>query len=237
LTKYYNIRFIKNNCNWRYKGSVHEYIESNIGIMGKIDRVVLFQDRKYDADKSMGRYIKDKEFLLKDYIINPKEPRTLFYLAQTCSCLNENEESFRYYKERTQVEGFYEERFHSFLRMGELGEKLGKDWNELLQYYLEAYNIIERAEPLVKIAEYYRSLKKWNLSFLYCRKACDLDYPKECNLFIDRYLYDYYRWHLLGIVSYYANKFEDGKDGCFKAIKARPDIEIDKSNLKFYIKK
>ena len=239
ITKYFNIRFIKNNFGWRYNGSVHEYIYSDHisnGTYRVDDSIKIFQDRKYDVEKSMSRYKKDKELLLKDYSKDPKNGRTLFYLAQTCSCLGENEESLKYYTERSSVDEFLEEKFHSFLRCGEIREKLGMEWSQILSDYLSAYNIIPRAEPLVKIADHYRHNKKWGLSYFFIKKACDLNYPTNCNLFVDRYVYDYQRWHLMGIVAYYSGNFQEGYEGCKKALEYGK-FEIDKNNIKFYEEK
>ncbi len=237
ITKYYNIRLIKRGCNWRYKGSVHEYITCDDSNMVRLpDTIRLFQDRKYDVDKSSTRYTKDKELLLKDYNKDPEDARTLFYLAQTYGCLGENEEASIYYLKRTKVGGFVEEVFQSYLRLGELGTCLNKDWGYVIQQYLSAYNVLERAEPLVKIASYYNNQKEFFTSYMFCKKACELQYPEDAILFVDRKVYDYDRWHLLGIVSYYAGKYNEGYEGCRKAIKSM-NLDIDKNNIKFYEEK
>ena len=106
IDKYYNIRFVRAHQEWRYKGSVHEYIESRIEknrkqqVVKLPDNISLYQDRTQDDDKSGKRFKRDKELLLIDYIKNPKETRTIFYLAQTFSCLGEKEDAYYYYKYR-----------------------------------------------------------------------------------------------------------------------------------------
>jgi hypothetical protein len=199
---------------------------------------VLYQDRKEDAEKSSTRYAQDKKFLLKDYDKNPKDGRTLFYLAQTCGCLGEYEESFKYYKERSVVGGFEEEVFHSLLRMGEISSNmLKKPWNESLEYYLLAFEMSKRAEPLVRIASYYKNQNMWQLAFLFSKKSTEMEYPTDAILFIDKKLYEYDRWHLLGIISFYAGKYTDGYEGCLRALMHPYNVEIDKFNLKFYEEK
>lgn len=198
-------------------------------------RIKLFQDRKYDIEKSLGRYTKDKELLLKDYQGNPSDGRTLFYLAQTCACLNQMEECYDFYRKRIDAGGFQEEMFHSYLRLGEVGSSIGKHWNVVLDHYICAFELLGRAEPLVKLAEYYRSQNMWKSSYMFAKKACELEYPMDAVLFVDKRLYDYTRWHLLGIVAYYDKKYEEGIKACEIAIKNGPEFEIDKSNLKFYM--
>ena len=239
ITKYFNLRFIKARSGWRYKGSVHEYLvnpNQEYGI--KLDdRIVLFQDRKYDSEKSMYRYSIDKDLLLKDYETDPNHGRTLFYLAQTYGCLDDLDNCYDFYKKRVQAGGFLEEIFHSYLRMGEIGTKMGKSWNIILDHYICAFEILGRAEPLVKLAEYYRSQNMWKSAYMFSKKACELSYPKDAVLFVDKRLYEYGRWHLLGILAYYDQKYKEGFNACNIAIKMGPNFDIDKSNLKFYIDK
>lgn len=239
--KYFNNRFIKARKGWRYKGSVHEWLcKDNVTdpLVYKMgDDIILYQDRTKDDDKSGKRFIKDKELLLIDYQKNPEEPRTLFYLAQTCACLSHREEAFYYYKLRSEVEGFQEEKFHAFLKCGVLSEKLEHDWYTSFSFYMKAVEHSDRAEPLLKIADHYKMKKKWKLAYTFVKLACSLDYPKQAILFVDKHAYDYTRWHLMGIVAYYCGAYADGKQACLKAIEAGLNSKIDKSNLEFYEKK
>jgi glycosyltransferase involved in cell wall biosynthesis len=242
--KYYNTRFIRSKCGWRYKGSVHEWL-SDIKNNGKpkkpvirlTEQIIIFQDRTKDNNKSGSRYKRDKELLLEDHKKNPQEPRTLFYLAQTCSCLQQVKESFKYYLMRTKLEGFWEERFHAFFRCGEYSQKLKMPWEKSLEYYMKALEVNVRAEPLVQIAEYYRMQKKWLLSFSFVSWACSLDYPRECILFVDSNMYKYKRWHIMGIVSFYCGKYKEGKIGCLKALETDIHKELNLKNLQFYLNK
>jgi glycosyltransferase involved in cell wall biosynthesis len=247
IDKYFNVRFIKSRKEWYYLGVVHEYIKTRNEeyekhpIVKLPDNTVLYQDRTQDDDKSGKRFARDKELLLTEFTKDPTESRTVFYLAQTCSCLSHNEDAFYYYKIRTTLEGFQEEKFHAFLRCGELSQKLGHSWYDSYIWYLKAFEHSPRAEPLLFLAIYYINIKNWLLAFTYVKLACSIPYPKDAILFVNRNDYDYKRWHLLGIVAYYVGQFADGKIGCLAAIqycKSNPDskinYEIDEMNLKFY---
>lgn len=240
--KYFNTRFLRSKSEWRYKGSVHEYLENinkerNESVFRMPDNIILYQDRIKDDDKTSNRFSRDKILLLKDYKKNPTQPRTLFYLAQTCSCLKQLEEAFYYYKLRTELEGFQEEKFHAYLRTGNLSEQLNHNWYDTLSYYMKAVEHSNRVEPLIRIADHYNKEKKWIIAFHFCKWACSLEYPKDSILFVDKYDYEYTRWHLLGIVAYYCGKYEEGKNACLKAIEKGLNTELDKSNLKFYTDK
>ncbi len=247
--KYFNVRFIKAHQQWRYKGSVHEYIKTlnenndKHPIVKLPDTIVIYQDRTQDDDKSGKRFKRDKELLFHEYKLDPTEPRTVFYLAQTCSCLNEHEEAFFYYKIRTTLDGFQEEKFHSFLRAGELSQKLGHDWYDSFVWYMKAFEHSQRVEPLLFISIYYINIKNWILAYTYLKLACNLSYPHDAILFVNKNDYEYKRWHLMGIVAYYVGQGSDGKIACLIAIEyskknnSMVNNDLDEKNLKFYLEK
>lgn len=243
--KYFNIRFVRNKRGWRYVGSVHEWMkntgvpkgEKEPPVVRMPDDIVIYQDRTNDDDKSSKRFTRDKILLLKDYQENPQDPRTVFYLAQTCSCLDDKEEAFYYYKIRSTMEGFQEEKFHSFLRCGNFSQDLNHSWYDSLSWYMKAFEHSERVEPLIKISEYYVSRKKWVLAYTFIDLACKLDYPYKSILFVDERAYSYKRWHLMGIIGYYAGRFKSGKIGCLRAIEKGVNKKLDENNLRYYLDK
>jgi glycosyltransferase involved in cell wall biosynthesis len=250
--KYFNVRFIKSRHEWRYVGVVHEYIKTyneenskhpivKLNHFNGKEGCVLYQDRTQDDDKSEKRFSRDKDLLLEEFKKDPTEPRTVFYLAQTCSCLKQNEETFKYYKWRTTLDGFNEEVFQSLLRCGNFSEKLKHDWYDSFSWYMKSFEHTPRVEPLVKISEYYKNKNNWLLCYNFVKLACELEYPHNCILFVDKLAYDYKRWHLLGICAYYIKRYDEGKKACLIAIengkKENLNVDIDTRNLKFYIDK
>lgn len=240
--RYFNIRFVKNRCGWRYRGVVHEWLkdttiegpDTRYPVIKVENDIVLYQDRTQDDDKSGKRFYRDKELLLAEFKRDPTDARTVFYLAQTCQCINQHDEAYYYSRLRTEMEGFEEERFHSLLRCGNCAIHLKHSWDDVIKWYMKAYEHSLRAEPLVTIAEYYRSKKKWRQAYLFAKEACDLPYP-ECILFVDSGVYEYHRWHLLGIIGYYSGHYEEGKRAVLKAIEVGRNIELDKKNLQCYL--
>lgn len=229
---YYNIRLIRAYSGWRYKGVVHEFIckegsEAKIRVPG----VVLFQDRTKDDNKSSLRFHKDKVLLLGEYD-NNKTPRTVYYLAQTYECLDDKENALKYYTERMNLDGYFEEKYQAAYHVGMLYKELKKPFEEYVGYFMFAFGIMYRAEPLVRIAEHYISKHQWPQAFYYLKEACNVDSP-DCGLFLDIELYNYYRWHLMGIVAFYVKEYKIGLHACEIAIEKRKN-DIDKHNLIFY---
>lgn len=241
--KYYNLRLVKARKGWRYFGKVHEWMKDT-NDQGDGDtkcrvppEIILYQDRTADDDKSSKRFERDKILLLKEHEEDPTEPRTVFYLAQTFSCLGENENSLKYYSLRTTLIGFWEEKFQAYFRCGELTETLKHPWQDSMKWYLQAFEHTARAEPLIKIIEHYKDTKSWLLCYTFASLACNLTYPEHCILFVDKQAYDYKRWHLLGIAGWYAGFYDEGKKGCQKAIDNGVNVKLDTENLKFYEEK
>jgi hypothetical protein len=240
--KYFNVRMVKNRSGWRYRGVVHEWMKDTTQegpepaspIYRMDDCIILYQDRTKDDDKSSKRFKRDRILLYEEYKKNPVEPRTVFYLAQTCSCLKEIQDAFYYYKIRSTLEGFQEEKFHAFLRCGELSIRLKHEWHETLTWYMKAVEHSLRAEPLIKIADYYKYIKNWFLAYTFIKLACSIDYPNHCILFVDKRAYDYDRWHLMSIIGFYSGHYEEGKEACYIAIKDS-NRELDKTNLQHYL--
>jgi glycosyltransferase involved in cell wall biosynthesis len=245
-TSYYNMRFINNSRKWVYKGVVHEYISQDPkpdeDIYVRIDTDVhIFQDRTLDDDKSLKRFDRDYALLYQSYLNDPSNERTVFYLAQTCACLGKKQESLQYYTIRSTMGGFGEEVFHSLLNMGKLrleiimaGEQPVDE--SIPSCFLKAFEHSKRAEPLMFLCQYYRQRGDFMCAYMFIQMACQLSYPTDCILFVDKRCYDYVRWHEMGIVGYYCNMYESGLNGCLKAISAE-DKDIDKNNLQFYTNK
>lgn len=256
LDKYYNMRFVKSKNNWRFKGAIHEYItceasQKDPSLITKLIGPILFQDRTLDDDKSNKRFVRDEEIFhgeymryleeyKKDNTVKP-DTRMLFYYGQTCMCLGKHEKAYKLYRERVKQEGFVEEKYHAYFRCGEISKLLDHDPEETIMWYLKAYQYsvkifgFPRVEPLVKLSEYYRD-KCWDSSFLYLRRACETPYPESAILFVDRRVYEYTRWSLMGIVAFYIKQMDIGKQACLRAINYENN-EIDRNNLLFYVGK
>ena len=237
--KYYNLRMVKARQGWRYFGKVHEWMKNTKNDNDEKTRaptdIILYQDRTADDDKSSKRFERDKVLLLQEHKEDPTEPRTVFYLAQTYSCLGQTAEAFKYYSLRTNLVGFWEEKFQAFLRCGELSETMGNSWYDSMKWYMQAFEHTERVEPLIKITEHYKDKNtNWLLCYTFAKLACSLKYPDQCILFVDKQSYDYKRWHLLGIAGWYAGFYDEGKMACKKAIESGNNVKLDNDNLKFY---
>jgi len=237
-TVYKNIKLIKSNIGIRFVGKVHEYLAVGSTPTDMIHSCHVFQDRTLDDDKSKKRWVRDLDILKEEYEKDPTNTRTLFYLAQTCSCLDLKDQAYKYYKERTLQKGYEEERFYSFLKCGEYCPL-----EEALYWFSEAHNHSpNRVEPLIALANIHMQCKKYSIAYLYLKLAC-MTTPNTDMLFVNQHQYDYERWHKMSIVAFYAAKegvFDssqlllEGKTACEIAIKTGCNVDRDEKNLAFY---
>ena len=240
IDNYFNMRLIKPRSGWRYKGSVHEYLTNiileNSTIFKIQDNIILYQDRTQDDNKSFLRFSRDKLMLLEEHKNDQTEPRTVFYLAQTCGCLRQLQESFYYYKLRSKLEGFQEEKFHSLLRCGDISLDIGNPWHDSFIWYMKAYEHSRRVEPIVKIIEYYNTTKQFDIAFFFSTLACSLNYPEHCILFVEKHSYEYKRWHLMSVCAYNTKQFEIGRHACNKVLESGFSCITDTEILHLYNK-
>ena len=230
-TCFYNTRLIRKSSAFRYKGKVHEYLVITGRRVSIMDSFHLYQDRSQSASSSVARWERDMVTLEKEVGDSEEpDPRDVFYLAQTYECLRIKDKAYETYRSRSRMaNGFYEERFISMLRCGDLA----RTWDKRISWYIKSFDLINRAEPLVKIAGHYLADRRFWEAWMFAKMACELQYPSQCVLFVDVETYSYKRWHLLGIAGFYAGKHEDGKRGCEMAIEAKK-LPVDLANLKFY---
>ena len=243
IMKYYNFRFVKARGDWRYKGVVHEAMYSASGKPASRlpEEIYLYQDRTLDDDKTKNRFARDKRMLIAEYEKDPTSTRTIFYLAQTYLCLKEFEDSFYFYKLRASIPtGLPEEIFLSYQKLAEMAAQFRHDWHDVMKWCMKAYEHTARAEPLIVMANHYVEKENWTLAYTFSELACKLRFPTTANLWVDKKVYDYTRWHVMGISGYWVGHFSEGKHGCMKALEASPTNESrekDKANLQFYLNK
>lgn len=221
----------------RYSGVVHESIITDT-VCHLPDTInFTYNPTKYGEDKTKKRFLQDRDLLLAEYKKNPTNARNLFYLAQTYVSLNDLESARDYLLIRCSLtEGNLEEDFISHYRLGVIFDTL-QDWQSALHYYLKAYNMRPtRAEPLVWLAYHYLLSKEYALSFLFAKKATEIPYPINDGLFIEKEMYEYMRYDVLGQVAGYLNEFEIGEAAIRKALVAHPDMPHLDANLDLYIK-
>lgn len=262
--KYTRNEMYKISKPYRFYGPIHEYLvcdEPNCtsGLLEGL-RVVVRMDGGSWKEDIPSKYLAHSHVLEKYISNNRKDPRWIFYTAQSyhdsASIPNnreENEErlrrSLRYYKERvSRTDGYAEEIFYAQYRVGAIMRILEMPWNETLQELLKAYTIDPlRAESIKVIIDYYLQVGDWNNAYLFSKFAKanfhgKSPYPTRL-LFVDEALYTWKIAEAHSAACYYTNRKQEANETyneILNMIKIKPDAftqaDIDKitGNAKFF---
>lgn len=238
----YACRLIRCKRGVRFGGAVHEVITQPAHV--RVPDTIFFEylPGSNGIEKTIARFVRDRELLFKEYQKNPRDTRTLFYLARTCEDLGDLVSAYDFYKKRVEMVGWDEEDFIAKYRLAETIKQLvfykndqNYQWSEALSYYLQAYQARpHRAEPLVAIADYYVQLDQMETAFLFALPAAEMDYPSKDLLFVEKYIYNYYRYEVLARCAWYINEFEVGEWAAQKAYEAYPDYKYAQINMNCY---
>lgn len=237
-------RLIRCHKNIRFVGAVHEALNQITTVTLPEECYFKWGSSPQGRIKSTLRWQQDLDLLLKEYAIDPENPRTLFYLGQTYHCLGDLDNAYLFYEKRTKIIAWDEENFMALLKLGDVAYAIAQSNNEqfysiAIHHYLEAFNLRpHRAEPLIRIAHYYLNQNKMHAAFLFAQHACAIPYPTGERLFVDRSLYELGRYAILSQCAWYVQKYEIGewaaKQAFQAALKSHPDLLQLQRNIQFY---
>lgn len=194
---YQNLRIIKNNGMYKYVGVTHEYInvpENNKTI--NIGKEMLFITDIGDGGAKSDKFERDVRLLINGIKEEPNNARYYFYLANSYFDSGKFEEAIEYYKKRIEFNGWQEEVWYSYYRLGLCYKNIG-NFGEALKYWLEGYDFYpERLEAIYEIIKQYRIISKHKLCMIFYKIAKEI---LEKNLNRDSYLFlhnDVYRYKI-----------------------------------------
>jgi 5S rRNA maturation endonuclease (ribonuclease M5) len=208
--------------------------EQEKGIL--IDNCTVYQDSNTDP-KKYRKMIHNHELLVNEHKKHPRDPRVIFHLAE----LYEEDEDFtraiEFYQLRLIYEGYSEEKYLSFYRLGNILINRSQA-REGLAYLYEAMEYgTNRIEAIIKLAQYYRQQHRWLLAFTYSQLACKLSDNVTSLIFIDKEMYNYTRWNELAMSAYQLGAYKDGKIASEQLLKHSRNQAKDETILQEFIKK
>ncbi len=101
---FYQVRLIRCACHMRFIGVVHEAINSHTKEKVPEEVYVTWHASEGGEEKTRKRLLRDCIVLHEEYERNPDNPRTVFYLAQTYTCLQDWNNA-RIWYEKTHSDG------------------------------------------------------------------------------------------------------------------------------------
>jgi glycosyltransferase involved in cell wall biosynthesis len=231
---------------WWYEEPLHEYacceqpmnLKKLEGNYSWIARTQGCRSKSVSSDRE--KYARDYFTLKKHLETDPTSVRKQFYAAQSAFDCELYEIAEKEYIKRTEMGGWIEEIYYSWLRIGICRERLQKPVQDIADAYLKAYEIRPtRSESLYNLSCLYRKVDRPKNAFLVASQGLNLPLPGEDALFIDSSVYD---WGILDEISataYYVGKYQLGYDVSEKLLKSSniPEFHRERieSNKKIYM--
>lgn len=182
------LRLVKANRRWWYEGSTHEYIATD-GRFSQAEMDELVIEHHGDGSGRADKLIRDVGLLKRDLVRDPRNPRALFYLAQSYRDLGRSRLAIRTYRERVALGGWDEEVFYAQLQQGRL--LAAEDLDAAIPVLLEGWERRPtRAEPLHALAAAHNSKGKFAAAHMFAGRGLEVSYPSDV-LFVERWVYEW----------------------------------------------
>lgn len=232
-TAYYTKRLVSGKLDWRYVGTVHEYITSDEDrSTERLDDLVIRSWSVGGARK--GRWERDAQILEEQLERDPGDTRSLFYLAQTYRDLgNERGDTAKlelareHYRRRAQMGGWAEETYVALHQAGVLSDRLG-DWPGALDSFVAAWEQRPtRLEAVQKLSAGLRARGLHRAAHQFARLASTLrplQMPQDI-LFVEPWVYEWGMLFEYSITAYWCGDFNTSILACKRllAIESLPE--------------
>ena len=189
------IFLINNHPRWRWEGVVHEALINEYALAGAIIEGMHIDFDSQDGDRSedlIKKHLRDAQILKEAFRKNPKNSRTVYYLAQSYMCANEFAKALQYYQMRSEMGGMKEEVFWSLFCVGFLQQELKRSFAMIVESYSAAYQCDpQRLEPLYNLAIYLKEKSMVFLGYLVAHMACGIPRPIGYQHLQVQHVYDY----------------------------------------------
>jgi predicted O-methyltransferase YrrM/tetratricopeptide (TPR) repeat protein len=221
-TVYGSNRIIKSESGLRYIHTIHEVItdKNNVNIVIPME-IVSINDGRFDymEKRTNDRKQLDLKLLFEEVTNNPHDPRAYYYLAQTYNCLNDHENTLKYFLKRAEFpnSGFHQEYVDSLFEAARtMNFKLNRPWSECEEVYNRCYMADpSRPEALYFIGiHYYLEVGTPNIKIAYekFKKAYQIGFPLHCQYSLKPTLCYHFLPKFLTKICYDLNDYELGKE-------------------------
>jgi hypothetical protein len=168
----------------------------------------------------------ERDQLLANVERNPRDARSVLFLAQTHFQLGDFYIARKWYARRVEMGGCAEEVYYALLRLAETMQQLGEPWPDVEDAYLRAwYFRPTRAEPLLPIATGYRQSQRYRLGYLFAQRAAVIPIPDD-DLLLPAEIAQVYAWRAAdeqAVCASWIGKHAEAFALCRRLL-ARPDI-------------
>ena len=209
-TKYGRTQLVNNKLDWKWVGVLHEYLDSKqIKTSGTLTGVINFVSTDGNRSKDSQKYQKDAQLLETALIDEPDNARYRFYLAQSYRDAKDYEHAITNYQKRIEMGGWDQEVFWSMLQMAIMQQLSSKPPEVFVDSYNKAFDFRpSRAEPLYRLANYYREAGEFEKGYQTAKKGLHIRDSKDV-LFVERWIYDYGLLLEFSVSAYWTGRFTE----------------------------
>jgi glycosyltransferase involved in cell wall biosynthesis len=237
---YKNLRIIRNNGLFYYKGVTHEYINCPCNTKYfQLEKKEMFIIDIGDGGSKSDKFERDIQLLLKGIENEPNNDRYHFYLANSYHGSGQYDKAIEMYKKRIKFNGWNQEVWYSYYKIGNIYKNTG-EIEKAIYYWLLGYNFYsDRIENLYSIVCHYRIEGKHKLAKMYYDIAVSI-LDKKINysefLFTEYNIYNYKLYIEYTIIVYYLGikNINDKVIIILNYCKDENEIKLLFSNMKFY---
>jgi len=214
-TEYVRLQLINNHLNWRWIGVLHEYVYSAAARTSEVlAGVYNFPSPDGFRSQDSLKFKKDAAVLEEALKTEPYNDRYVFYLAQSYKDAGELELALQNYKKRVEMGGWDQEVYISKYQIALLQEDLNMEPEQIIKGYLDCFSSRPiRAEPLFRLARYYRSQGEFLLGYLVADHALKITNPTD-TLFVEKWIYEYGLLLEKSIDAYWIGNFKESLELC-----------------------
>ncbi len=171
--RYWLPRLIRSGRGWRWQRRTHEYLSLGNRPARTAKSSAAWVHHHADGGSRSDKFERDISLLSQDWQDSPDDPRTAFYLARSFDDLGRYVEATDWYRKRLTLGGWDEEVFYSRWRLGSCLRALASPAEACAMFWTAWAERPWRAEPLVSLAEQYRSEHAWGPAWRACQLAFD----------------------------------------------------------------
>lgn len=186
-----NPRIVKNNKNmFKYIGVTHEYLSYYTDTKTHIfNKDVLFINDFGDGGCKTDKYVRDIKLLTEGIKNDPLNTRYHFYLANSYYDNGEYNNAIKIYKRNIELNGWKEEIWYSYYRIGLCYKNLQKT-KRSTKYWLKAIKYSpNRLENIYQLVEYYTNTSQHNIALIYYIYALNVIVNIKDDTIINEFLF------------------------------------------------